>query len=659
MNGTSKPALRQLSDLIKHLKCKRFNEAEETARSILKDFPNNQIAWKALWVAQQNTKKTSESLDAVQRYVKLAPKDPKAHYYLGITLKALGRFEESEISLKTAIEYKPDYYKAHFNLGVSLHKLGKLREACSAFNQAICLNSECLKALRNIGFLIMKLRFTSSEPELYPVLINLLKKNIIRPRDLAPSISTLLRHDPLISSLLVEKNIIHSVKKVTGVIKSLNRLKLLHHLMRTCPLPDLQLEGLFMKLRSFLLKNNDKLEASPELEYFLSTLSLHCFTNEYIYYESEEECQLVTKLEAIISEASTNSKQPKILSILCLASYRPLHKFDWCKKIKILNHLDEIKKRLIEEPLLEKTISRNIVAIEETSDKVSKKVRVQYEENPYPRWVKLALYTSGKSIDKVFNKNKFQLYSETIKDITSPKILIAGCGTGQHAIETASRFSECHVTAVDLSLASLAYAIRKTNEHKLTNIDYFQADILKLNHLGKEFDIVESSGVLHHMYDPLAGWRMLTNLLKYGGLMKIGLYSELARQDIVEIRKKTEKIREKISTDDMKKFRQSVIKSPIGLYKQLAKSQDFFSLSDFRDLIFHVQEHRFTLPQIERCLKELGLKFCGFENEDIISSFRSLHGKYANKYDLELWHQYEKNTPKAFGGMYQFWCQKI
>ena len=76
--------------------------------------------------------------------------------------------------------------------------------------------------------------------------------------------------------------------------------------------------------------------------------------------------------------------------------------------------------------------------------------------------------------------------------ITSPKILVAGCGTGQHSIETAYRFSGCKVTAVDLSLSSLAYAKRKTSEMKLNNIDYIQADILNLALLGKKFDIIES-----------------------------------------------------------------------------------------------------------------------------------------------------------------------
>ena len=155
------------------------------------------------------------------------------------------------------------------------------------------------------------------------------------------------------------------------------------------------------------------------------------------------------------------------------------------------------------------------------------------------------------------------------------------------------------------------------------------------------------------MYDPFAGWRALSYLLKPGGLMKIGLYSELARRDIVKIGNKTRKIREKISPDAIRKFRQSVIESSGGLYQQLTKSQ-IFSLSDFRDLIFHVQEHRFTLPQIARCLKELRLKFCGFENKDIISSFRFFHGADANIYDLELWHQYEKNTPKLLVGCINF-----
>ena len=157
----------------------------------------------------------------------------------------------------------------------------------------------------------------------------------------------------------------------------------------------------------------------------------------------------------------------------------------------------------------------------------------------------------------------------------------------------------------------------------------------------------------------MAGWRVLTDLLKPSGLMKIGLYSELARQHITEVRKEITSQKVGTSEADIKKFRQSLIESHDEHHQQLTKSSDFFSLSTLRDLIFHVQEHRFTLPQIKNCLDKLGLKFCGFENKDAISNFRKLHGEEADINDLALWHQYEESNPQAFAGMYQFWCQKL
>jgi SAM-dependent methyltransferase len=428
--------------------------------------------------------------------------------------------------------------------------------------------------------------------------------------------------------------------------------------MRVCPLPELQFEELFVAMRSLLLKNLDKVEVSPELIYFLSTLSMHCFTNEYVYFENDEEIHLIGELQAEISQTLAQSEQPEAIKILCLASYRPLHQYDWCQKLECLDNLEEVKRRLIEEPLLEKMIAKDIPVLEEISDDVSLKVREQYEENPYPRWVKLGVLIKAKPIVAVCDELKLQLYSENIKNVTAPAILIAGCGTGQHSIGTASRFSNCHVTAVDLSLASLAYAQRKSNELCFTNIDYLQADILHLHQMGKEFDIIESAGVLHHMDEPMAGWRVLVDLLKPGGLMKIGLYSELARHDVVQVRKEITALRVGTSEADIREFRQSLAESHDENHQRLTTSGDFFSLSSVRDLIFHVQEHRFTLPQIKNCLDELGLKFCGFENEDAISNFRELHGKEGDIFDLELWHQYEKSYPRTFTKMYQFWCQK-
>ena len=161
------------------------------------------------------------------------------------------------------------------------------------------------------------------------------------------------------------------------------------------------------------------------------------------------------------------------------------------------------------------------------------------------------------------------------------------------------------------------------------------------------------------MDDPFAGWQVLVNCLKPGGLMRIGLYSELARRHIVKLR---EEIRDAgIGSKDfeMKLFRLNMIESEKKQYKDIQNFNDFYSLSEFRDLLFHVQEHRFTIPQIKRCLSDLGLKFCGFESENIISQFKLTNINKKDTYNLDKWHVFEEANPRAFVGMYEFWCQKI
>jgi ubiquinone/menaquinone biosynthesis C-methylase UbiE len=273
--------------------------------------------------------------------------------------------------------------------------------------------------------------------------------------------------------------------------------------------------------------------------------------------------------------------------------------------------------------------------------------------------VNLRLSLEPLAISKVVDEEKLRLFNYTINEIDAPDILIAGCGTGQHSIETATNFKNSKVLAIDLSLSSLAYAKRKTEELGVQNIEYLQADILDLGKLDRQFDIVESGGVLHHMDDPMAGWRVLTDCLKSGGLMKIGLYSELARQHIVEMRQEIGQSGIGSSDLAMKSFRNEVINSDEEHHKSILSSPDFYSMSELRDLLFHVKEHRFSIPQIQDCLSELGLKFCGLQTNEIVQSSKPANAIKDDPYDLDKWHAFEKFNPRAFGGMYQFWCQKI
>ena len=62
-------------------------------------------------------------------------------------------------------------------------------------------------------------------------------------------------------------------------------------------------------------------------------------------------------------------------------------------------------------------IAQDIPVLGEVSNDVSLKVKEQYEENPYPRWVKLAASKSAKPIAAVCDELKLKINSKNIKNV--------------------------------------------------------------------------------------------------------------------------------------------------------------------------------------------------------------------------------------------------
>jgi SAM-dependent methyltransferase len=288
-------------------------------------------------------------------------------------------------------------------------------------------------------------------------------------------------------------------------------------------------------------------------------------------------------------------------------------------------------------------------------------VQAQYEEHPYPRWI---------NIQSVNDRNE-RLVDELVRHALNfkdpgwpqrPKVLVPGCGTGYHPLFLAHKHPETDVLAVDLSRASLAYAIRKQEELKITNVRFCQADLLCLGELSDRFEYIDCAGVLHHLESPMEGWRVLSELLKPGGVMRVGLYSELARRTIVAAREKVAAKRIPSTPSAIRNFRQAIMSDPeLSDLRSLAwTTADFFSMGGVRDLIFHVQEHRFDLPMIKRCLETLGLEFGGFllSDRDVVRNFHALNPARAQWLDLDCWAEFEAQHPNTFYLMYQFHCLK-
>jgi 2-polyprenyl-3-methyl-5-hydroxy-6-metoxy-1,4-benzoquinol methylase len=314
----------------------------------------------------------------------------------------------------------------------------------------------------------------------------------------------------------------------------------------------------------------------------------------------------------------------------------------------------------MQEPLEELDLRKSIHNLTGIENQVSLKVQSQYEENPYPRWTRLPKDSSKKYLNS-YIQSKFPYADfQRLDEDRNPEILVAGCGTGQHSIGTSQVIKGAKILAIDLSMASLSYAKRKTAELDIDSIEYAQADLLKLNSLGRTFDVIESSGVLHHLENPFDGWEVLLSLLRPHGLMKLGFYSELARRDIVRVRNLISSAGIGSSSQDIRGYRKHLL----GLqnskdYGFATSSSDFFSTSACRDLLFHVQEHRMNLRTLDRFFKDHDLNFLGFEiDSSVIQAYKKRFSNDISATNLDQWHIYEEENPDTFIGMYQFYVQK-
>jgi 2-polyprenyl-3-methyl-5-hydroxy-6-metoxy-1,4-benzoquinol methylase len=539
--------------------------------------------------------------------------------------QAQNKLAEAARAYQRVLTLKPDHAEVSNNLGCVLQAQGKLAEASACFARALTLMPQLFDQFTGICVTLRAVL-----PPLDDAMRRAEQAWPQRPsaRQLldGAALSTIAA-DPLLGSILT-----------------------------SVPVRDLALEHALTALRLSLLDDT----ADDAALDFACALATQCFINEYVFATTSDEDTAVEAIAAQIDDALAARADIAPLQIARLAMYRPLHTLARAQSLLERTWprvVDDVVTQQLREPLQERALGDTIPRLTPIADAVSQRVRAQYEENPYPRWVHAAGQVAPVAIDRylrdLFPTAGFLPLSKT----EALEVLVAGCGTGWQAIGIAQKFAGAEVLAVDLSLSSLTYAKRQTPAALAARIDYAQADILALGAIERRFDMVDASGVLHHMADPLAGWRILLELLKPGGLMHLGLYSELARRDIIEARAFIAQRGYTASAADIRRCRQELVATPL---RSLAQRNDFFSLSECRDLLFHVQESRMTIPGIKQFIAAQKLKFVGFEfDAGAQRRYRALFEQNGwSTGNLDRWHEIEAQHPDTFAGMYHFWVQK-
>lgn len=591
-----------------------------------------------------------------RRALALAPNHAEALSRLGAVLMARGDTVEAIVEIERALAIRPDLFEALGNLAQAYLAVGRMQAAFHAAARAFAIKeTEQGKAL--LAMCCKTARCTSDKDgRIHKLMLRALTEGWARPRELTGVCISLVKLNPAVNACIMKATTAWPARLPaeelfgTAGAASLANDHLFLRLLERDPIADLDLERLLAGVRTVMLTTAlaEQTLDTRVLELY-SAVSQQCFINEYVYSLSRTEASTADNLRDAMSKRLERGEPVPPLWIVTAGAYDTLDSLP-TRNLICQRHwppsVESIIIQQIKNPAEERRISQSIPVLTTVNDEVSHGVRKQYEENPYPRWVNTA--APGKPI--VLDSRSAERTAD---------VLVAGCGTGLSVIEFARQAPKVRFLAVDLSLASLSYGKRIAQELNLANVEFCQADILNLAGLGREFDFIDASGVLHHMADPWRGWRALLSLLRPSGIMELGLYSALARRNVVAARAFIAARGYRPVPQEIRCCREDIVASDNLSLKSLVWSQDFYTTSECRDLLFHVQEIRLNLPEIKSFLEANDLKFCGFKLEPpVLQKFAARFPQFAALNDLDCWNLYEIEEPDTFSGMYQFSVQK-
>jgi SAM-dependent methyltransferase len=237
-------------------------------------------------------------------------------------------------------------------------------------------------------------------------------------------------------------------------------------------------------------------------------------------------------------------------------------------------------------------------------------VRAFYEGHPYPA----PIGDLDRHRELYRNPDRRRASSLLLWPTQKPRadreILVAGCGTSQAAIH-ALREPDAPVTAIDISETSLRHTRDLQRKYRLRNLELHRLAIEEVGQLGRTFDQIVCTGVLHHLPDPDAGLRALRNVLSPGGAMHLMVYATYGRAGIYMMQDYGRLLGVDASKDELHDLGITIGALPpdhpvAGVAR---RAKDFTQPDALADALLHPQDRAYTVPQLYQWLERCCLSF--------------------------------------------------
>ena len=234
-------------------------------------------------------------------------------------------------------------------------------------------------------------------------------------------------------------------------------------------------------------------------------------------------------------------------------------------------------------------------------------------------------------------------------------ILIAGCGTNQASV-FAFMNPDAKVVAVDISQPSLDHQQYLKDKHGLFNLELHLLPIEELPSLGLDFDMIVSTGVLHHMADPQVGMNAVASCLRPDGAMGIMLYAKYGRAGLELLQQFFRDLGLGQNESSIAMVRETLsLLSPDHLvqpYLKMARNME--SDAVLVDTFLHGRERSYTVDDCIELVTKAGLVFQGWFNKapyyphDLFARPNTLYPAISALPEPALWSAIERfNTQNA------------
>lgn len=238
---------------------------------------------------------------------------------------------------------------------------------------------------------------------------------------------------------------------------------------------------------------------------------------------------------------------------------------------------------------------------------ISARVGSFYETHPYPPPLG-DLTGYGRMWDDQRRRADAHLFwpDQTYRDDRS--ILVAGCGTSQ-AAKYALRWPKARVTGIDFSRAGIEATAKLKRKHSIHNLDLQQLPVEQAAELGRSFDYVVCTGVLHHLPDPEAGLRALSEVLAPAGAMHLMVYAPYGRTGIYMLQEYCRRLGIGTSSAEVSALAATLRALPPDhpIAPLLRNAPDFATEAGLADALLHPQDRSYSVPQLLDFLASAGL----------------------------------------------------